>query len=1152
MKFYEVLEQVIELLRREGRVGYRALKRQFDLDDEYIEDLKDELIHVKKVAADEDGRVLVWAGEEKSAPETAAPSPPSAQKSVPGEDQPPPAETRSPQPTVPEAERRQLTVMFCDLVDSTALAAKLDPEDLREIVRSYQEASAEVIERYEGYIAQYLGDGLLVYFGYPRAHEQDAERAVRTGLGIVEAIGTLNTNLGQDRDIELAVRVGVHTGLVVIGEIGGGGRQERLALGETPNIAARLQALAEPNTVLMSEATGRLVGGFFISESLGTHTLKGIDGPISVYRVLEPTGVRSRLEVASPRGLTPLVGRESEVALMRERWSQANGGMGQVVLLSGEAGIGKSHLARVTKDQLTGEPHVSLECRCSPFHENSAWYPVADLWERMLRFERDDSVEDKLRKLETALAPFSLPLEETVPLFAGLLALPLLEDRYPPLTLPPPIQRQKAMEAFLATLLETAEDEPVLLVFEDLHWVDPSTLEFLGLLLDQVPTARILALFTCRPAFQPPWTIRAHMTHLTLSRLPREQAEELVTRKAGGKRLPAELLDRIATETDGVPLFVEELTQSVLESGLLREVNGAFELTGPLTELAIPTTLQDSLMARLDRLGEAKGVAQLAATLGRTFPYELLEAVSESDASRLQRELTALVQAELLYQRGMPPRATYRFKHALIQDVGYQSLLRSSRRQYHQRIAQVLEQQFPETVASQPELVAHHLTEADRNEQAIPYWQRAGQQAMERSAYVEAIPHLSQGLELLKALPDAADRTRQELTLQVALGNAVLATKGFGAPEANPIYARARELCQQLGDTPELFPVLHGLYSFYVSQGDHDTARELVDEFLQVAQGQRDAAPLLIAHRMMGMGLFFRGDVVEARKHFEQCLALYDPHEHHALAFHYSGHDPKVAALAVLALTLWLLGYPDQAVQRVGEALAMARGSSQASSLAYALSQKVILHQFRREGDVVRKYAEELTTLATEHSLALFASTGMTYRGWALAEREPGEEAIGEIRKGLTAWQAMGAEVYGPYVFTLLADAYGKANRTDEGIAAASEALATLERTGERVWESELHRLKGELTLQSGVGSMQSGAQQEAEQCFLRALDVARHRQAKSPELRAATSLSRLWQRQGKGDEAHKLLTEIYGWFTEGFDTEDLKTAKALLEELQA
>jgi predicted ATPase len=642
------------------------------------------------------------------------------------------------------------------------------------------------------------------------------------------------------------------------------------------------------------------------------------------------------------------------------------------------------------------------------------------------------------------------------------------------------------------------------------------------------------------------------MTHLTLNRLPREQAEELVTQRAGGKRLPAELLDQIATETDGVPLFVEELTQSVIESGLLREMNGAFELTGPLTELAIPTTLQDSLMARLDRLGEAKGVAQLAATLGRTFPYELLEAVSELDEWKLQRELTALVQAELLYQRGMPPRATYLFKHALIQDAAYQSLLRSSRRQYHQRIAQVLEQQLPETAASQPELVAHHLTEAGRNEQAIPYWQRAGQKATERSAYVEAIPHLSKGLELLKELLDAPGRTHRELTLHVALGTALRAAKGFGAPEVNPIYARARELCRRLGETPEIFPVLYGLSSFYLTRADHETARELANEFLRLAQRQRASAPLLVAHRVMGMVLFFWGDVVESRKHLEQCLALYDPHEHHALAFRYGGQDPRAAALGALAVIMWQLGYPDQAVQRGEEAVAVARGLSQASSLAYALSQKIMVHQFRRDGDAVRKYAEELTTLAIEHSLAFFSPPGMIYRSWALAEQEPSGEAIGQIRQGLATWQATGAEAYQPYWWTLLAEACGKANRTDEGIAAASEGMAPMERTGERVWESELHRLKGELTLQSGVGSLQSGAQQEAEQCFLRALDVARHRQAKSPELRAATSLGRLWQRQGKGGEAHKLLAEIYGWFTEGFDTADLRTAKALLEELQA
>ncbi|MBI3304392.1 MAG: AAA family ATPase, partial [Deltaproteobacteria bacterium] len=638
MTFDETLAQVQELLEREGRVAYRILKRRFALEDEDLEDLKADLIDAKRVAVDEDGKVLVWTGGTTVV---------GSQLSVASSSQPPASQTsdsRLIDPRRDAGERRQLTVMFCDLVGSTALSEQLDPEELREVVRAYQDTCTTVIQRYDGHIAQHLGDGLLVYFGYPQAHEDDAQRAVRAGLEIVGAIHELpvqNTRLQQP----LQVRIGIHTGLAVVGEVGGSDKREILALGETPNVAARLQGLAEPDTVVISTATQRLVAGLFACQDLGPQTLKGLSTPLTVHRVMRESEVHSRFEVAVQTGLTPLVGRDHEVGLLRERWMQARGGAGQVVLLGGEAGIGKSRLVQVLKEQVAGEPHTRLECRCSPYYQNSALYHVIDLLQRVLQFQREDSPEEKLRRLENALevgATHASPLQiDTLPLFAALLSLPLPE-RYPPLTLTPQKQKEKTQQAVLAWLLKEAERQPVRFDVEDLHWADPSTLELLGLFIDQAPTARLLIVLTFRPEFTPPWAPHSHLTSLTLSRLPRKQAEVMVEKVAGGKTLPAEVLQQVITKTDGVPLFVEELTKTVLESGLLKEADGHYELTGPLPPLAIPATLQDSLMARLDRLAPVREVAQVGATLGREFSYELLQAVSLLDEVSLQQALGKL------------------------------------------------------------------------------------------------------------------------------------------------------------------------------------------------------------------------------------------------------------------------------------------------------------------------------------------------------------------------------------------------------------------------------------------------------------------------------------------------------------------------------
>src|SRR5215475_7922074 len=737
-------------------------------------------------------------------------------------------------PPSPEAERRHLTVVFCDLVGSTQLAECLDPEDYRDVVRTYQAACTEVIERYDGHIAQWLGDALLIYFGWPTAHEDDAQRAVLAGLHILSALVDANRRFKQLYRVELAMRVAIHTGLVVVGAMSGGSRQEgpdgpaptqsrqgpsgptsgptdyplstptqshqQLALGAAPNVAARLQVLAPPGSVVISGATHALVQGYFTMSDLGAQALKGVASPVQVYQVLQESGAQHRFEVARRRGLTPFVGRETEVTVLGERWQRARESMGQVVVISGEAGIGKSRLVQILYERVASEPHVHLECRCSPYHQHSAFYPIVDLLERTAGLDRDEAAAAKLSKLEAVMAPLRLLGETPVPLLAALLSIPL-GDTYEALSVTPEQQRQRTLTTLLAMVTSWAEQRSVLLVIEDLHSVDPSTREFLDLLIDQVPTLPLCVVLTCRPSFQPPWGLRTYLTTLQLARLSHAHVEAMVKRITGGRPLPSEVMHHLVTRTDGVPLFVEELTRTVLESNILRETEGHYELSAPLTALSIPTTLHASLLARLDRLGTAKGMAQWGATLGRQFSYALLQASSQRAEEALQRDLKSLVDAELLYQRGVPPHATYQFKHALIQEAAYASLLRSTRRYYHQRIAQVLTTQFPDTVETQPELVAYHYTKAGLHAQAIAYWQQAGQGAQERSAHEEAMAHFNKGLEALMALPESRERDQQELTLCIDLGKSLTTTKGWAGPEAEAAYVRASELCQRTGNT---------------------------------------------------------------------------------------------------------------------------------------------------------------------------------------------------------------------------------------------------------------------------------------------------------------------------------------------------------------
>ena len=819
----------------------------------------------------------------------------------------------------PEAERRQLTVMFVDLVGSTALSARLDPEELRDIIGAYHRRCAEVITRSGGFVAKYLGDGVLAYFGYPQAHEEDAEQAVRAGLALIEAVAKLDA--GQATS--LRVRVGIATGLVVVGDLlGEGAAQEQAVIGETPNLAARLQGLAEPNTVVIADNTRRMLGGLFDYRDLGTLPVAGIDYPVHVWRVLGASLVGSRFE-ALRAASTPLIGREEEIALLTRRWERAKAGDGSVVLIVGEPGIGKSRIAQTLLEQLGKEPHTRLRYFCSPHHQHSALYPSITQLEQAAGFRREDTAETRLDKLVAVLALANKDLSEAVPLLADLLSIPT-GDRYPPLNLTPQKRKAKTLQVQVAQVEGLAARQPLLMLWEDIHWSDPTTLESLDLLIDRAATLRVLMILTFRPEFTPPWVGRPHVTLLSLNRLPPRHRAEMIAHVTGGKTLPKKIADQIIDRTDGVPLFIEELTKSVVESGRMTDAGD---------HLAIPTTLQASLLARLDRLAPVREVAQIGAALGRQFSHELISAVSRMPRQELDDALARLVRAELIFRRGTPPDAEYTFKHALVQDAAYSTLLRARRQQLHASIVRVLEEQFPGTGETQPELLAHHCTRAGLIEKGVAYRHRAGRQAMARSAMIEAVAQLTQGLELLADLPAGDERDQLELDVQVALGAAFVATKGFAALEVGRAYERARELCRQGADHPELPAVLWGLYVYHLHRSGVHAAYDFAEELLRLAEQRRDPAACAIGHRCLAVGAMHRGNQQLALAHFELSLAPYDRADHRSPVFL---ADIRVASLNFIPLILLWRGEIDQAIARSRAAFAAQFWNRRFRSLATA------------------------------------------------------------------------------------------------------------------------------------------------------------------------------------------------------------------------
>jgi class 3 adenylate cyclase/predicted ATPase len=1033
--------------------------------------------------------------------------------------------------------------MFTDLVGSTALSTKLDPEDLRSVIGAYHKCVAETVARFDGFVAKYMGDGVLVYFGYPQAHEDDAERAVRTAFALIEAVGKVRA------EEPLQVRIGIATGLVVVGDlVGSGEAQERGVVGETPNLAARLQGIAVSNSVVIAEGTRRLLGDLFELQDLGAKDLKGIAASARAWAVLRARSVESRFEALHTTGLTALVGREEEFAILRRRWQKAKTGEGQVVLVSGEAGIGKSRLTAALLEDLTCEPHMRLRYFCSPQRTDSALYPIIGQMERAAGLTHDDKPLAKLDKLDAVLAQTSTSIHDTA-LFAEMLSLPN-DGRYPSLELPPQQRRQRTLEALISQIEALTHQNPVLMIFEDAHWTDPTSLEVFGRVVDQIATLRGLLIVTFRPEFAPPWIGQSHVTTLTISRLTLREVSAMIDRVVGNKPLSTSIRQDIVERTDGIPLFVEEITKAVLEA----ESEGAAQRTVsaiPSPVHTVPASLHASLMARLDRLGPAKEVAQIGAAIGRQFSHTLLASVVGKNEAELGSALDRLIQAGLLFRQGVPPHSTYLFKHALVQDAAYGTLLREPRRALHARIAETFESQFAEIAEKQPELLAHHFTEAGLIEKAAGLWGKAGQQSLTRSALVEATAQLNRALAQMATLPGTAVLRREQIKLQVGLANALIHTKGYAAPDTKASFDQARQFIERaeaLGEALEdpllLFSVLYGFWVANLVAFNGDAVRELAMQFFALAERQNTTVALMIGHRLMGISLLLTGDIAEGRAHFDRAIALYDPAEHRTLATRF-GQDTGVTVLCFRSMASWVLGHPAAALADTDQALERALQIGQAATLMLALTLALRINIYCGNYTAANALSDKLVALAEEKSASLWKAAGTMDQGFLLALTGEARNAVQVVTSAIAAWQSTGSTLWMPLFLTFLARAFAEVNHFNDAWRCIEEAMTTVERTKERWCEAEIDRTAGEITLMSPERDVA-----KAEAYFERALGVARVQQSKSWELRAAMSMARLWRDQGKREEARELLAPVFAWFTEGFDTLDFKEAKALLDEL--
>ncbi|MBS0183720.1 MAG: AAA family ATPase [Nitrospira sp.] len=1043
-----------------------------------------------------------------------------------------------------QAERRQLTVMFCDLVGSTALARRLDPEDLQSSIRHFLETCSEAISRFNGYIAKYMGDGLLVYFGYPHAHEHDAERAVHAGLAVLELVRALPRDSELHQDSDIAARIGIATGPVIVGELmGQDTAKERSVFGETPNLAARLQALAAPNQLIVDSATKRLIGDEFEFADQGTVVLKGFETPVQVWQVLGSKLSASRFESYRAGRLTQFIGREHETALLLGRWREAVEGEGQVVLLCGEAGIGKSRIIRNLLDRLGEERYQTIQFQCSPYHTNAALYPVTTYLRQSAGLLDEDSPPTQLHKLEALMADKGLDDRVTVALLADLLSI-RGDEQNQLLNLSPDKRKDMTLEALVQYLQRLAHRSPVMLIMEDAHWLDPTTLDLITRVIDRIRQMRALVLITFRPEFRPVWAEYSHVTLLTLNRLTRRQSAELIASMTGGKVLPREVQQAVLAKTDGVPLYIEELTENLLQTGLLAEGTDSFTLKAPLREMVIPDSLQALLMERVDRLGPVKEIVQIGATIGREFPYDLLRAAVDVSEGELHNALNLVVASGLIVQEGERSFARYRFKHAFIQEAAYNTLSKKSRRLLHARIAKTVEESFPERAQLEPELLAYHYEQAGLAGPAVDYWYRAARRDAERSANIEALNHFNSALDLLKSLPQGPKRNALELELLLARGVPLLSVKGYASDDMEHNYRRAKELLQENSDSLHQFQTIWGLWVFHLVRGRLVNALGFGEDLLSLAHREQSSDLLIKAHETLGTANYFLGRFDEARTHLLAEKSLDDPNQYpsHALLY---GRDSGITARTFLAGTLWILGEVEQVDTLALEAMGMARGLEHPFTRVLTLISLSWIYSAIRNAKRTLELADEAIAVSTQYSFELGWAWATSSQGWALAENGRAE-GLDKLRQGLAATRATGANFNNTFTLALLAEIYLRHNRIDEGLATIEDALTLAVTGGELYWHAELLRLKGELLLGQSDQSIS-----EAEQCFNEAPRIARDQHARMLELRAATSLARLFKKLHKVDEAERVLNAACSWFSDRSANPDLVEARTILDQLR-
>lgn len=1117
-----ILNETTQILRNRGKISFRAIKRQFGIDDEYLEDIVYELVEILNVARSKDNRMLEWIED------------PTFHLEKPGD-----ADHKSSDQAV-KAERRQLTVMFIDIVGSTELSRILDPEDLRDILYAYQELFDAVVVKHQGLVVQHLGDGIMAYFGYPRAHEDDAQRAVMSGLEMLTTLKEFNRRQKEQRKVTLNVRIGVHTGIVVVGATGGKTHSEMLALGEAPNLAAKIQGLAKPNTLVISSETNKLLKGQFRSISLGKFQIKGIPERIELLRVEGEKDI-SEIELVSSEGLSSFIGREVELTQILERWELARESKGQIVLISGEAGIGKSRLIQASMAEILNGNTPYLVFKCSPYSRNTSLHPVIFTLRSEMNLERHESPGVSLSRLEDfAKKNKSIGIAD-IPLIANLLSIPL-QGKYPEIQTSAGRRKSLIFRSLIKWL--KGGKQPSLIVFEDFQWADPSTLELFETFFSRISKLPVLFIGTFRPEFTPHWVPGSHQMQIVLNRLTRQQTESMIHQLAGN--IPDVVVSDILDKTDGNPLFVEEVTKLLMESDVLKQSQMGYQLKSSLKTLRIPSTLQDSLMARLDRLGPAKEIAQIGATIGREFSFILVRAISELADEILHNRLLKLVDAAMLLEDGEVPNLIYTFKHALIQEAAYSSLLKKQRQEFHKRIVSILEADFPDLVDTNPELMAHHCSEGGLLEKAIPYWQRAGELAISKSAHQEAIILLKQGLQLLGTLPVNHTHIESEIMLQIALGVPLTAIRGYGSEEVEQAYSRARFLCNKMGDTLQLIPTLYGLWRYYLLTAQYGEAQVLSRQLKELSKKSAEPLYRAIANRATGSTYFYLGDLEKVRNYLDEINVLDSSPETRANSLLFDVVDVWVTARSYESWTLWLQGYITQAFEKMKAAVKMANQLNHPFSMALSVSFATWLHQFNGDPENTLRLAKEGLKISQQNGFAFWIGWEEILEAWATDCLKPEEENLKRMLRGLEHWKALGSRLGTSYFLYLIAERQLHHGRTNEAWATIDEAKTFNQRTREGWWEAEVLRLEGrfyETDSKPDLG--------RAEKCYLRAIEISKAQKARCLTLRAANDLANLSIKTINTKETFLVLKEALDWFDDSISNQDIREGKLLLKKLE-